>query len=180
MRTEGAPTVIPMLLTLAPRRRASRIEPHPLIDLLTASEGSAGELGETMELNHFEVRRQTLTCGPLRMEPARPRPAAIVVALVGARGANLLAATVCRQIRANDALVPIVCISEQASAGSRAQVLDAGADDVLTVGLDDVEFISRLRAHVRRNTAIEARVGDFATVLGCSRDGRLTLLEAAN
>lgn len=120
----------------------------------------SASLVEALESNRFDVEIHRLSSGALRFAPGTVRPAAIVIALSGARGANLLAATLCRQIREKDALIPILCISGPASPGSRSQVLEAGADDVITLPLDEIEVLARLSAHVRKAAAVAALLAD--------------------
>ena len=149
-----------MVLTLAPRSHTASIASRTVIELIVAGEEMVGSLVETLESNRFDVQIHRLSGGAPRLDQGHLRPSAIVVALSGARGANLLAATLCRQIRERDILVPILCISGPASAGSKSQVLEAGADDLITLPIDEIEFLARLSAHVRKAGAVAALLAD--------------------
>ena len=158
-----------MVLTLAPRSHTALIAPRTVIELVIAGDEMVGLLAETLESNRFDVRVHRLSGGAPKLEPGHDRPSAIVIALSGARGANLLAATLCRQIRENDALIPIVCVSGPASAGSKSQVLEAGADDLITLPLDEIEFLARLAAHLRKARAVAALLNEQSLPDGARR-----------
>ena len=158
-----------MVLTLAPRSRSAFIAPRTVVGLVVAGEETCGSLVETLEANRFEVEIHRLGSGSFRFKPGGAKPAAIVIALCGARGANLLAATICRQIRESDVLIPILCVAGPASAGSRSQVLEAGADDLITLPLDEIEFIARLGAHVRKGLAVASILADQPLADGRNR-----------
>lgn len=145
-----------MVLTLAPRSHLALIAPRTVIELVVAGDEMLNSLVEMLESNRFDVRVHRLSCGAPKLAPGQLRSSAVVIALNGARGANLLAATLCRQIRGDDTLIPILCVSGPASAGSKSQVLEAGADDLITLPLDEIEFLARLSAHIRKSRAVEA------------------------
>lgn len=60
--------------------------------------------------------------------------------------------TVCREIRAADAQVPILMLTVRDSTLDKVRALDGGADDYLTKPFDHLELLARLRALVRRAT----------------------------
>jgi DNA-binding response OmpR family regulator len=58
--------------------------------------------------------------------------------------------TMCKQIRARDAALPILLLSASASVGDRVRGLDAGADDCLVRPFAGRELAARVRALLRR------------------------------
>ena len=58
--------------------------------------------------------------------------------------------TVCQQLRASGATVPVLMLTARDEIESRIQGLDCGADDYLTKPFDFGELLARLRALVRR------------------------------
>jgi two-component system KDP operon response regulator KdpE len=58
---------------------------------------------------------------------------------------------VCRLMRKNSPLLPIVMLTVQGSEDRKVEALDAGADDYITKPFQLRELIARIRAAVRRN-----------------------------
>jgi two-component system, OmpR family, copper resistance phosphate regulon response regulator CusR len=58
--------------------------------------------------------------------------------------------TVCRELRASGADVPVLMLTARDAVEARVQGLDAGADDYLTKPFDFRELLARLRALTRR------------------------------
>ena len=58
--------------------------------------------------------------------------------------------SVCRQLRASGALVPVLMLTARDEIESRIQGLDCGADDYVTKPFDFGELLARMRALVRR------------------------------
>jgi two-component system KDP operon response regulator KdpE len=90
------------------------------------------------------------------------------------RVAGMESANLCRRIRQISA-VPVIVVSANASARERIEVLDAGADDFLTLPVPPEELRARIRALLRRvspRTAEREPVassGDFVLVNGLRR-----------
>jgi two-component system KDP operon response regulator KdpE len=62
---------------------------------------------------------------------------------------------VCRLMRKNAPLLPIVMLTVQSSEDRKVEALDAGADDYITKPFQLRELIARIRAAVRRNRITE-------------------------
>lgn len=62
---------------------------------------------------------------------------------------------VCRLMRKNEPLLPIVMLTVQGSEDRKVEALDAGADDYITKPFQLRELIARIRAAVRRNIIVE-------------------------
>ena len=62
---------------------------------------------------------------------------------------------VCRLMRKNAPLLPIVMLTVQGSEDRKVEALDAGADDYITKPFQLRELIARIRAAVRRNRSAE-------------------------
>ncbi|WP_348265110.1 response regulator transcription factor [Telmatobacter sp. DSM 110680] len=62
---------------------------------------------------------------------------------------------VCRVMRKNEPLLPIVMLTVQGSEDRKVEALDAGADDYITKPFQLRELIARIRAAVRRNIIVE-------------------------
>lgn len=62
---------------------------------------------------------------------------------------------VCRLMRKNAPLLPIVMLTVQGSEDRKVEALDAGADDYITKPFQLRELIARIRAAVRRNFVVE-------------------------
>ena len=62
---------------------------------------------------------------------------------------------VCRSMRKNAPLLPIVMLTVQGSEDRKVEALDAGADDYITKPFQLRELIARIRAAVRRNFIVE-------------------------
>jgi two-component system, OmpR family, KDP operon response regulator KdpE len=76
-----------------------------------------------------------------------------VAVLVGWSLPDRPGADLCREIRARDALLPILFLSDEADGKTVARGLDAGADDFLARPFEPVELVARLEAHVRKAQA---------------------------
>lgn len=59
---------------------------------------------------------------------------------------------VCEQIRAHDALVPILMLTARSQEADKIRGLDAGADDYVTKPFSVGELVARIRAIFRRTT----------------------------
>jgi len=57
---------------------------------------------------------------------------------------------VCQQIRANDAVVPIIMLTARSQEADKIRGLDAGADDYVTKPFSVGELVARIRAIFRR------------------------------
>jgi two-component system KDP operon response regulator KdpE len=64
---------------------------------------------------------------------------------------------VCRFMRKNAPLVPIVMLTVQGSEDRKVEAFDAGADDYITKPFQLRELIARIRAAVRRNFIVEGQ-----------------------
>ncbi len=62
---------------------------------------------------------------------------------------------VCRLMRKNAPLLPIVMLTVQGTEDRKVEALDAGADDYITKPFQLRELIARIRAAVRRNFIVE-------------------------
>jgi DNA-binding response OmpR family regulator len=72
---------------------------------------------------------------------------------------------VCRQLRADDAVMPILMLTARGTLGDRVSGLDAGADDYLVKPFELEELLARMRALLRRGPALQPAVltvGDLA------------------
>lgn len=81
---------------------------------------------------------------------------------------------VCRRIRRDDAHVPIVILTARHSEVDVVLGLDAGADDYVTKPFRLAELLARVRAHLRRSSAIGLPVATAVTVgdVELDRDAR--------
>lgn len=77
---------------------------------------------------------------------------------------------VCRAMRKNAPLLPIVMLTVQGSEDRKVEALDAGADDYITKPFQLRELIARIRAAVRRN-----RIPDEENTLIMIGDVRLDI-----
>ncbi len=71
---------------------------------------------------------------------------------------------VCRELRTSGSRVPILMLTARDAVDDRVRGLDAGADDYLVKPFDFKELLARLRALLRRGTALRppvARVADL-------------------
>jgi two-component system copper resistance phosphate regulon response regulator CusR len=66
--------------------------------------------------------------------------------------------TVCRELRASGVLIPILMLTALGSIDDRVTGLDCGADDYLIKPFDFKELLARIRALLRRPTALRPRV----------------------
>jgi two-component system KDP operon response regulator KdpE len=93
---------------------------------------------------------------------ARDRP---VAALVDWALPDRAGVEVCRELRARDALLPIIFFSGKSDDGTVARGLDAGADDFVIKPFHRIELIARIEAHIRKARAGAAGRG-AATATG--------------
>jgi DNA-binding response OmpR family regulator len=85
---------------------------------------------------------------------SRVRPVAVILDWTLPDGPGI---EVCRQIRAQDQIVPIIFASGRGDETSIARGLDTGADDFMAKPLRAGELIARLEAHLRRSAVLTAR-----------------------
>jgi DNA-binding response OmpR family regulator len=85
----------------------------------------------------------------------RARPVAVMLDWTLPDGPGI---EVCRQIRAQDQIVPIIFASGRDDETSVARGLDAGADDFMAKPLRGGELIARLEAHLRRSAVLAAKL----------------------
>ncbi|MGH7861134.1 MAG: response regulator transcription factor [Candidatus Dormibacteraceae bacterium] len=64
----------------------------------------------------------------------------------------------CRQLRAEDAVVPIMFVSGRDDEASISRGLDSGADDFLVKPVRRSELMARLEAHLRKAGSVEAAI----------------------
>jgi DNA-binding response OmpR family regulator len=94
-----------------------------------------------------------VVCGDVReaMEPfQRERPVAVLIdwEMPGGSGLEL-----CRQLRGQDPVVPILFVSGRADEASVSRALEAGADDYLIKPFRPQELAARMDAHLRKLAA---------------------------
>jgi len=65
---------------------------------------------------------------------------------------------VCRELRHSGSNVPIIMLTARDEVGDRVRGLDTGADDYLTKPFQVSELLARLRALMRRGTALRPAV----------------------
>lgn len=77
---------------------------------------------------------------------------------------------VCRRLRAEDPVVPLIFITGRDDEASVSRGLDAGADDFLIKPVRRTELVARLEAHLRKASAIRSLGGPAAVVGGQGHD----------
>jgi DNA-binding response OmpR family regulator len=91
-------------------------------------------------------------------------PAAASAALVSKRPVAVIvgwsmpgpgAADICRQLRHQDEVMPIVLVSERADEFSMVRAFDAGADDYVVSPFRNTELVVRLESNIRRVAAFQ-------------------------
>ena len=90
---------------------------------------------------------------------ARERPVAVLLDWVLPDGPGI---ELCRTIRAQDAMVPVVFVSGRDDETSIVRGLDAGADDYVPKPVRGGELIARLEAHLRKLAAAQGARGGQA------------------
>ncbi|HLQ62292.1 MAG TPA: response regulator transcription factor [Candidatus Acidoferrales bacterium] len=121
------------------------------------SAAATGDLAEVLESGGFTVSRT------LELE----RPAAVLLAW---RLPDRAGAQACQEVRARDALVPILFICDREAQGGATRILDAGADDFLVRPFRSGDLISRLNAHLRKAEAAGAARARFFVFGGVEVD----------
>ncbi len=82
---------------------------------------------------------------------------------------NLGGLEVCRELRLNQLLTPILMITARDLVADRVAGLDVGADDYLPKPFDFSEFLARVRALIRRDRVLRSRnieIGDVEIEVG--------------
>lgn len=69
--------------------------------------------------------------------------------------------TICKEIRAEDNPVPILMLSVNADASTKANLINAGADDYLTKPFSFEELLARVNALLRRPRQLEHKILKF-------------------
>ncbi len=91
---------------------------------------------------------------------------------------------VCRELRNSGSNVPIIMLTARDEVGDRVRGLDTGADDYLTKPFQVSELLARLRALMRRGTALRPAVIHVGNLeIDCSaqivkRSGKIITLTA--
>ena len=83
------------------------------------------------------------------------RTAQFDIVLLDINMPGLTGIEVCRLMRKNAPLLPIVMLTVQGNEDRKVEALDAGADDYITKPFQLRELIARIRAAVRRNFIVE-------------------------
>ena len=92
--------------------------------------------------------------------------------------------TVCRELRAGGARVPILMLTARGRVDDRVEGLDSGADDYLTKPFDFKELLARIRALLRRSAVLRPQVMRVADLVlntashAVSRGGRSVSMTA--
>ena len=71
---------------------------------------------------------------------------------------------VCREVRARGQTIPILILSVKTDATKKVDLLDAGADDYLSKPFALAELLARMRALLRRPTALEVEILRVGTI----------------
>lgn len=70
--------------------------------------------------------------------------------------------TICRQLRANGSLAPVLMLTARGETHDRVEGLNSGADDYLVKPFEVEELVARVRALVRRSAGVaKLRCGDI-------------------
>ncbi len=101
--------------------------------------------------------------GRTGLNRALRRPYSLVVLDLMLPGMNGL--EVCRELRANRLLTPILMITARDLVADRVEGLETGADDYLPKPFDFSEFLARVRALIRRDRVLRSRDLKFADVV---------------
>lgn len=114
-------------------------------------------LAELLQENGFAVR--TVSTGQdvnAAFQDQRPDLIVLDVMLPGEDGFS-----VCRRLR-RDTDIPIIMLTARTNEVDRVVGLEIGADDYVTKPFSTRELVARIRAHLRRQTAGQARNGSEA------------------
>jgi two-component system response regulator MtrA len=145
-----------------PRRATLSVHPASR-DLVPAGNGrgavvivedaeSGGVLvAELVEAEGFSAVR-VATPGAATTALGSKRAVAVIVewSMPGPGGADI-----CRQLRGQDEMVPIMFISERADEHSIVRAFDAGADDYVVIPFRNTELVVRLESNIRRVAAFQ-------------------------
>jgi two-component system copper resistance phosphate regulon response regulator CusR len=82
--------------------------------------------------------------------------------------------SVCRELRAGGATVPVLMLTARDAVEDRVRGLDAGADDYLPKPFDFGELLARVRALLRRGPALQPAVLGVADLALDTRTRRVT------
>jgi two-component system response regulator RegX3 len=128
------------------RRRILLVEDEPAI---------AEPLTESLEREGFEVHAAP-TASEALAAVARVRPDLILLDLVLPDGSGY---DVCREVR-RDSHVPIIMLTARGEEADRIVGLELGADDYVVKPFSARELVARVRAVLRRASAVAAPGGD--------------------
>jgi DNA-binding response OmpR family regulator len=122
----------------------------------------------------FEVEREE--DGPTGLSAALVRDHDCVLLDVMLPGIDGM--EVCRRLRRDDRIVPVIMLTVRNEVRDRVSGLDAGADDYVTKPFSFEELLARVRAQIRRSelaATLDDRCGDLALdarTLSATRAGR--------
>ena len=130
-----------------------------------------------LELLHTLLNRQgfdTDTCtdgaeGLYRLELGGYDLAILDRMLPGMDGVEAL-----RQYRSRGGNCPVILLTALSAVGDRVTGLDAGADDYLAKPFAPEELLARVRALLRRPTALQSKGLQVGDIILCPEDGQLT------
>lgn len=120
---------------------------RPLLLLVDDDEAITGALGSFLERSGYRVSVAGDGAAGLRMLQTE-RPALVVcdVLMPHMDGREFV-----RTVRADDAVLPIILLTQVGESWERSAALDEGADDYLNKPFDPQELLSRIRAVLRRS-----------------------------
>ena len=109
-------------------------------------------LADVIAAEGFEpVVASTAAAGEAAFKQAKPQAVLLDWVLPDRPGLD-----VCRELRAEDELIPIIFVSGRDEEATVTRGLDAGADDFVFKPVRHVELIARLDAHLRKSAAAAA------------------------
>ncbi|OJU40301.1 MAG: DNA-binding response regulator [Microbacterium sp. 69-10] len=120
---------------------------RPLLLLIDDDEAITGALGAFLERSGYRVA--VAADGMQGLDALeRERPALVVcdVLMPHLDGREFV-----RRVRAGDAMLPIILLTQVGESWERSAALDEGADDYLNKPFDPQELLSRIRAVLRRS-----------------------------
>ncbi|MEY3749666.1 MAG: hypothetical protein RLZZ631_253 [Cyanobacteriota bacterium] len=130
----------------------------PLIRLVAEDPLWREELHLALQQEGFRVIQQP---PPLQLkelihvDPGAARSALWVLNLPSDRHDLVVTLALMQRLRRRDPLTPVLLLADQAAEAERAELLDAGADDVLVKPFGLREFVARCRAMLRRLKRME-------------------------